>query len=171
MDIASQFEPINRWLNSLQERERHIVIYGSIALVVILFYLLVWDPVFSTLDSKRQQHQSQRQLLSWMKDTAQEIKQLQSSGASTASRYRNQSVSSLVERSATSTGIKPFIKKLESNKKGVKAQIELVDFDRMVVWLNDLKQKYAIQVSKIIIEPQKAPGSVNARVTLERADS
>ena len=106
-----------------------------------------------------------------MKDTSREIQSLQSSGAQSLSRFKNQSISSLVERSSQSLGIKQYIKKLDSNKKGVKVQLEQANFDRLILWLYDLESKYGIQSSSIKIEPQKEPGAVNAQIMLERAAS
>lgn len=170
MDISSHFEPLRNWYDRLEKREKQIVASGAVILLVTLFYLAVWDPVFSTLETEKQRYQSQRQLLSWMKDTGREINRLQSTGASSASRFRNQSVPSLVERSAITSGVKPFIKKQESDKSGVKIQLEQADFDRLIIWIHDLQQKYSIHASKIHIEPQKQPGAVNARITLERPE-
>ena len=171
MNITSYLAPLQSWYNNLQTRERHIVTSGSIFLLITLFNLLLWEPVFNALETQKQQYQSQRQLLTWMKDAASEIRSLESSGASSPSRYNNQSVSSLVERSAISSGVKPFIRKLDASGNEVKAQLEKADFDRSIVWLNDLQQRYGINTKKIQIEPQNEPGTVNITVTLERAES
>ena len=102
-------ESLQRWLDSLQSRERQLVISGSITLAVILFYLVIWEPVFTKLDDARQNVESQRQLLTWMQTSAQEIRNLQASGASLAPQLANQSVSSLVTLSAQSNGVQDFI--------------------------------------------------------------
>lgn len=171
MDIASHFEPIQRRLDSLEKRERHMVIGGSIALLVIFIYLAIIDPIFATLNTERLRYQSQREMLVWMQDAANEVRSLQSSGASNASRFANRSVSSLVELSATSSGVKGFITKQESDRNGVKVQLDKADFDRVIVWINDMQQKYAILASKIVVEPGKEAGTVDVRVTLERNES
>ena len=171
MNITSRLEPMQRWLDSLQARERNIVIAGAILLVIMLFYLLIWEPVFSSLEEQQQHYTSQKQLLNWMQLTASEIRLYELAGASSSSRFNNQSVSSLVERSATTSGVKAFIRKLESAENTVKVQLEQADFDKIIIWLNDLQQKYGIYPQKIHIEPQKVAGAVNARINLERADS
>jgi general secretion pathway protein M len=171
MNMSSQLEPLQRWFDKLEKRERQTVVGGAIILAITIFYLAAWDPIFGTLETERQRNQSQRQLLTFMQDASNEISRLRSSGGSTASRFKNQSILSLVELSATSAGIKQFIKKQESDRSGVKVQLEKADFDRLVAWINDMQQKYAIQASKIHIEAEKEPGAVNARVTLERVDS
>ncbi len=168
MIFSSYIEPLQHRLDALEKRERNIVIAGFIFLVFSLFFLIIWDPIFSELDNQQQSHQSQQQLLGWMKEKSQEIRSLQSSGAQSSSRFKNQSISSLVERSSQSMGIKQYIKKLASNKKGVKVQLEQADFDRIILWLHDLESKYGIQSNSIKIEPQKAPGTVNAQIMLER---
>ena len=83
-------------------------------------------------------------------------------------RCKNQSISSLAERSAQSTGVKQFIKKLDSNNKGVKVELDQVSFDQLVIWLSDMSQKYSIQTTSLHIEKLAEPGTVNARISLER---
>lgn len=172
MDISSQLEntiaPLRDWLNKLESRERQIVIGGAIFLIITMFYLIIWDPIFSARDQQVQLLQTQQQTLDWMIETGNEIQALQSGGASSVNRFKNQSISSLAERSAQSMGVKQQITKLETAKNGVKVELEGADFDRLILWLSDMEQKYAIQASNIQIEKQDKPGAVEARVTLER---
>ena len=171
IEIRSHFEPIERWLGTLNPRERNTVFAGAIFLLISIFYLAVWDPVFSALESAQQQNQSQRELLNWMKSTSAEVRGLQSAGAAINSRLQNESLSSLAERSALSSGTKAFIRKLESDKDAVKAELEQADFDRIIFWLHDMQSKYGIYASSILVEPHKEKGAVNARITLERTQS
>ena len=171
IDFSSYLEPINQRLDAMEKRERLTVIAGSIVLLITLFYSLAWEPVFAERDAQQQQYESQGQLLTWMKQSGQKIKDLQSSGASSNARFKNQSTSSLVERSAQSMGVKQFIKKQSSDKKGVKIDLENADFDRVILWLVDMQKKYGIQTSSIKIEKQDKPGAVKVRLTLERIAS
>ena len=172
MDIRSYIDPywsqFRDWLNKLETRERYSVIAGGIFLIFTLFYLAIWDPIFSARDEQQQLLHSQQQTLEWMIETAAEIRTLQAGTGSTASRFKNQSISSLAERSAQSMGIKDQITKLETAKNGVKVELESADFDRVILWLSDMEQKYAIQASNVQMEKLDKPGTVEARVTLER---
>jgi len=165
------FAPANLWLNTLEKRERQIVIGGAISLVIMLFYLIIWEPITANHEQQQLQHNSQRQLYSWMKNARAEIQSLKSSGNSSIARSRNQSISSLADRSATSSGIKPFIEKIDQSKKGVKIRLKNANFDRIVIWLSDLENKYAITASKVKIEKTESKGSVDAQITLERRGS
>ncbi len=164
----SLIEPLNQWLNSLEKRERRVVIVGGLSLVPILFYLLIWEPITSSHEQQQLTYGSQKQLLNWMSNAASEIQSLNASGASTAARFQNQSISSLAERSATTTGIKPFITKIDQSKTGVKVSLKAASFDMMIDWLTVLQNTYAISASRVKIEPTKTAGSVDAEITLER---
>ena len=170
IDLSTYITPIQQRLDGMEKRERHMVIVASIIVIITLLYAVIWEPVFSELDNQRQRYQSQHQFLVWMKEKTRDIKSLQSSGAHSTDRFNKLSISSLVERSAQSMGIKAFIKKQTSDKKGVKIELEQADFDRIILWLNDMQQKYAIQTSSIKIEKQDKPGTASVHVTLERAN-
>jgi len=161
--------PFNQWLDTLEQRERYIVIAGSISLLIILFYLIIWEPVTSKHEQQQLQYDSQRQLYSWMKNAGNEIRSLNAAGGNDISRFRNQSISSLADRSAITSGVKPFIEKIDQSKKGVKVRLKAADFDRIVIWLTDLQNKYGIIASKVKVEKTKVKGAVDAQITLERS--
>jgi len=167
--LDNLLSPVQQWLETLESREKRIVIGGSIALLVILFYLLVWDPIVSKQEEQQLKHESQRQLYSWMKNAGTEINSLKSAGGSAAARSKNQSISSLADRSARVTGVKSFINKIDQSKTGVKVTLKNADFDLIINWLTDLESKYGIISSQIKIERAKEDGAVNANITLERS--
>lgn len=167
--LANLFQPVSQWFNALQKRERNIVIGGSISFFVMMFYLIIWEPITSNYEQQQLSNQSQRQLYSWMKQAANEIQAINASGGSFASRFRNQSISSLADRSASTTGIKPYINKIDQSKDGVKVNLKQASFDMLVNWLTDLENKYGITTTRIKIEKSITPGAVNADITLERA--
>ncbi len=166
--LQDHLQPAQQWLSNLQPRERITVIIGGIALLFILLYLLVWAPITEYHEEQQLRLQSQQQLYSWMKNAAQEVSQLNGSSAGSAARYQNQSISTLADRSARTTGIKAFITKIEQSPNDVKVTLSEADFDRIIHWLADLQDKYAISSTSIKIERTKTAGAVNAHITLER---
>lgn len=166
--LQDLLQPAQQWLANLQPRERVTVIIGGIALLFMLLYLLVWAPITEHHEEQQLRLQSQQQLYSWMKNAAQELNQLSGSSAGSAARYQNQSISTLVDRSARTTGVKAFISKIEQSQNDVKVTLSEADFDRIIHWLADLQDKYAISSTSIKIERTKTAGAVNAHITLER---
>ncbi len=161
--------PAQQWLNTLEQRERYIVIGGAIALLIMLFYLIVWEPITARHEQQQLQHTSQRQLYSWMKNASAEIQSLKSSGGSNIARFRNQSISSLADRSAITSGVKSYIEKIDQSKKGVKVRFKAANFDRIIIWLDNLENKYGIVATKAKIEKSEVAGAVDAHITLERS--
>jgi len=169
IDFQQQLAPLQQWLEKLEKRERQLVIGGGFALILLLFYGLLWEPMNNDLEMQQTHYQSQQQLLTWMQDSANKISILQTgAGGNTSNQFKNQSISSLAERSAQSMAVKDQISKLESTKKGVKVTLKNANFDRIIFWLNDLQHKYNIQASNIKFDPQTASGAVDARITLQR---
>ena len=167
--IDEQLASLNQWLDSLEEREKYFVIGGTIALVITLLYLIIWEPIISNFEQQQQKYEDQRQLYSWMKVSSSEIQKIKASGGNLAARSRSQSISSLADRSAITTGIKPFIETIDQNKKGVKVSLVSADFDKIILWLADLENKYGIITTKLKIDKSKIAGAVDAKITLERS--
>ncbi len=168
--IDQLLAPIRLKLDELEPRERIIVIAGSIGLAIMLFYLIIWEPITSRYEYQLSQHDSQRQLYSWMQEAGEEIRSLSASGGKNISRFKNHSISSLADRSAATSGVKVSIEKMTQSKKGVKIQLKSANFDRIVIWLNDLETKYGIIASKVKVETSKIKGAVNASILLERVN-
>ncbi len=166
--ISARLMSLRLWLDSLQQRERIIVIAGAISLAVILFYLLIWEPIKTQHEEQLMQQESQRQLLQWMKNARLEIQSLRSVNAASISRFRNLSISNLADRSATSSGIKTSITKIEQGKNGTRVDLKSVDFDRMIRWLSDLQNTYGIHAARVKVEHTSLSGAVNAEITLQR---
>ncbi|VAW61387.1 hypothetical protein MNBD_GAMMA08-1719 [hydrothermal vent metagenome] len=160
--------PATQWLNTLDQREKYIVIGGAISLAIMLFYLIIWEPITSQYEQQKLHLDSQRQLYSWMKNASAEIRSLKSTGGNNIAKYRNQSIASLADRSAITSGIKSYIEKIDQSKKGVKVNIKAANFDQIITWLTNLENKYGIIASKVKVETTKTKGAVDAQITLER---
>ena len=145
-----------------------MVLTASIAVFVTLFYLVLWEPVFKGIEEQKQRADNQRQILSWMQNAAEEVSALKASGARPQASQQNQSISTVVERSAVSAGIRSDINKIEAEgKQGIKVQMKAVNFNRLLQWLGDLQNRYGVNVKNLSVDIGEKPGMVSARVTLE----
>jgi general secretion pathway protein M len=166
----NRFDGLRLWYAGLQQRERQMVAAATVLVVLTLFYLMVWEPVHNGLDEQRLQYDNQRATHLWMVQAAEEARQLKTTGSRNVIRNSNQPVSLLVERSATTAGLKNSISKIEtSGDKGARVMIDAASFDQMLLWLNTLRQQYGITVSSATIDRNETAGAVNARLTLDRS--
>jgi len=166
----NRFEALRSWYTGLQQRERQMVTAAAVLVSLTLLYLTIWEPVHNALDEQRLQYENQRSTYSWMVQAAAEVRQLNAAGARNVIRNSIQPVSLLVERSATTAGMKSSISKIEtSGDKGARVILDAAPFDQMLLWLNTLRQQYGITVSSASIDRNETSGAVNARLTLERS--
>jgi len=76
-----QLEELRHWYQSLQQRERQLVLAASVIIVITLFYLIIWEPVHKSLEEQTQKYQSQMGIHQWMQNAATEVSILKASGS------------------------------------------------------------------------------------------
>lgn len=152
------------WAN-LQPRERHTLLGGGVSLILILLYALVLDPFQQELARLHKSVEEQSAELAWMRQAAAEVKRLQGSSP-VSGRVAGQSLMSLVDASARSTGLSGAIKQIKPEGQGVKVRLEEVVFDDMLRWFEQLGNKQGVSVSSLVMERLSQPGRVNASVVL-----
>lgn len=160
------------WFKRLQRREQNMLLSMAAVVFITLFYLLVWEPVFKGAELEQDKLLSQKKILNWMQKAEKEVAQLRGSGQLISPQYANQSINTLIERSAISAGIRGAINKLDSDgKQAMKVQLKSVEFDRLAQWLGKLQQDYAITPKHVTINKLEKAGMVNCRLTLEKTSS
>jgi len=160
------------WYNKLQQREKNMLLAMSTLIIVTLFYLLVWEPVFKSTEQQLERLQSQTKVLSWMKGAETEINTIRSAGQFISPKYTSMSINALIERSAISAGIRSAINKMDSGKKQeIKVQLKSVAFDRLVQWLGKLQMEYGVIPKHLTINQTEKSGLVSCRITLEKISS
>jgi general secretion pathway protein M len=164
-----QLEGLTSWYRGLQQRERQLVLAATIIITITLLYLVIWEPMHKGLEEQTQKYQAQLEIREWMQAASIEARTLQASGVSNQTANRTQPVTLLVENSATTAGLKPFMSKLESTSdKGARVTLDAASFDQMLLWLNTLQTQYGITVSSANLDRDDKPGTVNVRMTLNR---
>ncbi len=164
-----QLEEIQHWYQGLQQRERQLVLAASAVIIITLLYLIIWEPIYKGVEEQTQKYQTQADILDWMQAAAVEVRTLKASGVTNRRTNSSQPVSLLVEKSTTTAGLKPYLRKLESTTdKGARITIDAASFDQVLLWLNTLQIQYGITVSSANLDRDDKAGAVNIRMTLNR---
>lgn len=160
------------WYNTLQPRERLIVILTACMLLLLMLYLIIWSPVASRLDTARNSVSADRSLLVWLQKSGAEVRQLRGRGGNARSQLsgRNISLINAVENSARQAGIRKAITHLEpKGDTGITVQIKGANFDQLIRWQGTMQQQYATQVTQMTVKPTKQPGLVDANIRFSKA--
>ena len=151
------------WQN-LQTREQRTLLFGGVALAVLLIYSLILEPFAQDMARMEQSVAADRELLSWMEQSALQVMALRGNGGA----KRGGSLLSLVDASAKKNGLGGALKQVKPEASGVRLRFEEASFDGMVRWLGRLGVEQGVGVTSLTLERLPSPGQVNATVVLAR---
>lgn len=157
------------WFDSLQQRERVVVIAGAVLVLLALLYVLAWAPLAAGRQALAEDVSRWEQSLADLRP----LRGLQSSGATDAqsSNSAAQTPVVIVDQTLRVRGLDRALQRSQpTGSSGIRVEFENVAFDDLVLWLGDLSSDYGMQVTSgsVSQSPQSAPGRVNATFTLER---
>lgn len=164
---------MREWFESLDTRQRLILLGGASLFGIFLLWLLAWRPLAGGVDRLETEVEAQRETLLWMQKAAVEIRSLRGSGAQAGSAgLGGRSLLAVVDQSARSAGLSNGLKRIEpESADSVRVRLEAVSFDTVLGWLDEMSRQFGISASMVSIEREGAPGQVNMRLTLQALSS
>lgn len=157
-------EPLRNWYAGLAKREQKWVWLGLGAIVVLILYLAVIQPLVSAHQNLDQRLQADRSLLAYMHGVSDRLSSLSASGKSGSF---TGSVFSAVSAAARGSSINNAVQRLEqANNGGVRLTLSAVPFDALVRWLEKLAIDKGIIAVRASIQGAQVPGTVNVSLTL-----
>jgi len=167
--LKQQLQQLLHWYNTLPGRDRWLVNVTAVLVILTLFYLMIWEPLYRGLENETIKDQSQQKTLQWMQQAAQQVKQLRRSGQASQRPLSSKPVTLVLEQSLMNAGLKPFVRKIESaGNNSARVKLDNISFDQMLIWLNTIATHNSLQVSSAAIERSDKPGLVNARLRFSR---
>jgi general secretion pathway protein M len=157
---------MKEWFESLEQRERRLILGGGATLLLMGIYFLGWEPFINGLHDLRESTQRKQLELVWMQNAVQEVKQLQSTQTAPVRFNSGQSLLGVIDRSAKTKQLGDSVKRVQpdgTNK--ARVWLENAKFDTVVGWLEELEMRYGVSVDTITFEKQEEEGLVDARIS------
>lgn len=156
------------WWENLGARERGLIVVGTVLVMMLLSYVLAWEPLRNSDRRLRQSVAERRADLAWMRQAAEEIKRLGGAGAARPV-ADNRSLLTLVDQTARAAGLGAALKRVApQGDDKLSAQLDGAEFDKLIPWLSGLERDQAIAIISLNVDRTDAPALVNARVVLGR---
>jgi len=153
------------WWQSLQIRERGLLMVGVAALALLLVYMAVLRPLNAARVRLDSSLASLEQSLVVARPQANAILAARSGGAAVPA--VGPSLLALADSSARDAGLKDSLKSLTPlDDKRVKVDLEVADFDVMVAWIEKLDGAHGIDVVEWSVNRELVPGKVSSRMIL-----
>lgn len=152
--------------NSLSRRERLIVGLGGAAVIVIIGYVLVWEPWQRALQRLRVQVPTQIEALTWMQGEAARVAPLRTRRGDGAP--SGMPVLTVIERSAREAQLRDAIRRIQPGRDNeVQVWLSNVAFDTWLRWIDALSRQ---GIDVVAANVDRAPDdTVNIRVTFQRS--
>ncbi|WP_275100444.1 type II secretion system protein GspM [Sedimenticola hydrogenitrophicus] len=156
------------WFYSLAERERFIVSFGLLVLLLIIVYLLIIEPANRSVDQAFHKVNAIETDVVRLQQIIGKYNELDEF-KNTPSQEIGRSLLSLIDQSSESSGIKTAIKRLmpEGDAK-VRVHLENAEFNRLISWLISNYQQQGISTEALNIRVTDEPGTISGTVLLVR---
>ncbi|MBF0152318.1 MAG: type II secretion system protein M [Magnetococcales bacterium] len=155
-----------RW-SGIGDREKVLVMGGSLLLAFLLLFFLVWSPIQEQHRELRTMTENRANTIRWMEQASREVAHLKSLTGSRLSLEKGDSLLSLADRSVRKQGLGPVLKRVEPDGQDkVRLWFEQAPFQPLLVWMEALHDRYGIETVNVSIEKGKNPGLVNTQLVL-----
>jgi general secretion pathway protein M len=152
---------LKTWYANLQERERRMVLIGSVVLAAVILLGGVLLPLESAVSSAQKRAETRREDLAWMHVNAPEV----ASAGTSVLNDTNEAPVVVVDRVGREAGLGTALRGTQPSGTGVRVQLEAAPFDTLVTWIATLEQRYGLSIDSITVDRAARPGVVNANIT------
>ena len=142
--------------NNLNDRERWMLGFGSVCLVVFLFYLLVYSPLIGGMSEKSQQLIEKQDTLAFL----QMAKQQQIGAVQAQVLSPSQLLTVLAEQLNKSIFHRNPYQLQQTSSGDIQLSFDEVPFNGFLSWLWSINQKYVFSIQQLNAERTATPGVV-----------
>lgn len=162
---------MKEWFDSLEQRERRVILGGAAAVLLLSIYFLGWEPFVKGLQDFQESTQRKQVELAWMQNAAQEVKQLRANSDTPAKIASGQSLLGVIDRTTKQKQLGGSVKRVQPDGSD-KARVWLDEakFDVVIRWLEELQRRHGVSIETITFEKQDEAGLVNARISFQAAE-
>jgi len=157
---------MKEWWRELAIREKQMIVLGSLVLIIILIYEIIWSPLHTANQNLRVKIQHQQNTLQYMQSADLQIQQL----LKIMAQKNNKNVQTLLSTLQTAikqSGFPQNVTQLrQAENDSVQIILSKVNFDQLIIFLNGLWQKQGLIVSQITVLPTHVPGEVSVDMML-----
>ena len=158
------------WWETLQTRERYMVLAATALVVFTILYFAIWTPISSGRDNKQNRVEAKQETVAWMMQKKQEVEHLKRINPNMFNRSNDsRSLLAVVDTGAKQMGVRPAITRIQpKDDDSVQIWFEDIAFDYLIVLLGELQRRNNIDVADVSLDRSEQVGKVSGKVTLIR---
>lgn len=158
------FAPVQTWWRSVTPREQRMVLAMGALTVLAIAYWGIWQPLHERAAAAKARVQTEKQLLNWVSDNANDIMTLRANGGAEIS---TQPLNQVITNSAREFNIELI--RVQPRGDILQVWIQPLPFAQLVAWIAYLQERQGVSVDAMDIDRGKVNGVVDVkRLQLKR---
>tara|TARA_E500000331_G_scaffold214151_1_gene205372 strand:+ start:147 stop:635 length:489 start_codon:yes stop_codon:yes gene_type:complete len=153
---------IRQRIQELERKEKLAILALSVFLAFLMFFLVIWLPIYEYREKQRDSYQRSLDLLLYLQSTEEEARSVKVEGSN---RMSGQTLLTKVTRTAKTAGIQPSRLQPEGND-SVSIWFDSVSYRELMLFLERLQLREAIYVIQLSIDKGNQSGIISSRVTV-----
>ncbi|ALO43578.1 type II secretion system protein GspM [Pseudoalteromonas phenolica] len=154
-------QAINYW-GSLKEQEQRLLIIAGVVFIVFVLVMGILKPLNKAVADAEQKLKREQNFQVFVEQSIGKLK-----AAGNSARTSSGNLSQLVNRSRGRYGI--VISQMQPNNDSLRVNIENVEFNKLVGWLDELVHQHGVTVANLDISQGEDTGFVRvSRLVLEK---
>lgn len=160
-------DEIRQRFDALEPRERLFLVYGAIALAVIVLFLAVVQPLWQYRERASERVVTQRALVAWMRGAVDVLRERGPLAQPSAD--ANGSLLALADSSARAAGLGQSLRRIQQDgESAVRVRLEAASFDGVLLWLDGLEKRSGVVASELSVDRAEGAGLADVTLTLTR---
>ncbi|ANS84115.1 Type II secretion system protein M [Vibrio scophthalmi] len=146
------------WWLRITPREQRLVMVGGVALIIGILFWGIYQPMVQRAELAQNQLRTEKQLLSWVQNKADDIVALRGNGARALSPLPfNQAVSSSARR------FNIELVRVQPRGEEMQVWVQPLPFNKLVSWLEYLQQNHGVEAQFLDIDKNERVGVVDVK--------
>jgi len=153
---------VKDYFNSLNDREKWMVIIGGISLLIYSFYFFLLSPITSRVQLRSAQLTEKIDTLAWMNKVSGEGHNLQQK-----ENLDNSKLLTLLSAELKDNEELNFPFQMQQTSSGeIQLTFDEVPLKVFITWLAELNKKYTLSIKQLEVERTKKPGITHLRIVI-----
>lgn len=158
---------MKQWWQQLSERERRLLLFGGGLALVLVIYFLIWSPLSEAAQRARTEAYKAAELAAWMQSVSLKLNQGGQQRHRAKQVLSSDQLLSTLDASLKKSALKDTAVNISQGKEeSVRLQFENVVFTDLLVWINELWNRYGLQVKRFNASRNEQPGTVRADLSI-----
>ncbi|MFO2503426.1 GspM family type II secretion system protein LspM [Legionella pneumophila serogroup 1] len=150
------------YLNTLNDREKWMVIVAGVSLFIYGYYLLLYAPLSNQVNQKSTQLIEKTETLEWMKQV-----RMQKRSAKRKESVDNSQLLTILASQLKNNKTLKFPYQLQQTGSGdVQLTFDEVPFQNFIQWLAKINEVYSINIKQFDVEKTSTPGVTRLMIIL-----